>query len=80
VHWTRGGAWLELGGPLSVTIPAANFGEFDRNIIEALPGQRAEFRGMVYPYRGRLRLYLRHPVNLIVPASAGNSVAADKLK
>ncbi len=78
VHWTRGGAWLELGGPLSVTIPAANFGEFSRNAIAALPGQRAEFRGMVYPHGGRLRLYLRHPVNLIVPAQTGNPVATDR--
>ncbi|OGT84465.1 MAG: hypothetical protein A3H91_12540 [Gammaproteobacteria bacterium RIFCSPLOWO2_02_FULL_61_13] len=80
VHWTRGGAWLELSGPLSVTIPAANFAEFDRKAIAALPGQRAEFRGMVYPQRGRLRLYLRHPVNLRVPAEPGNSVAPDKSK
>ena len=67
-HWTRGGAWLELSGPLSVTIPAASFREFDRDAVAALPGQYAEFRGMVYPFRGRLRLLLRHPVNLIVPA------------
>jgi endonuclease YncB( thermonuclease family) len=69
VHWTRGGAWLELSGPLSVTIPAADFRAFDRNALAALPGQQVEFRGMVYPYGGRLRLYLRHPLNLIVPAS-----------
>ena len=78
VHWTRGGAWLELSGPLSMTIPAADFAEFNRNAIAALPGQRAEFRGMVYPYGGRLRLYLRHPVNLIVPAHTEDPVATDQ--
>ena len=77
VHRTRGGAWLELEGALSVTIAAADFGTFDRKLIEALPGQRAEFRGMVYPQRGRLRLYLRHPLNLMVPAGTGNSTATD---
>lgn len=80
VHWTQGGAWLELDGPLSVTIPAANFAAFDRDALEALPGQQAEFRGMVYPLRGRLRLYLRHPVNLLVQTATGNSAAVKKSK
>ena len=75
VHWTRGGAWLELGGPLSVTIPAASFAEFDRDALAALPGQRVEFRGMVYPWHGRLRLYLRHPLNLIAPAGPADPIA-----
>jgi len=78
VHWERDSAWLDLGGRLSVTIPAGSLGEFDRDALAALPGQRAEFRGMVYPQRGRLRLYLRHPVNLVVSAGAGNPVATDQ--
>ncbi len=71
VHWTRGGAWLELDGPLSVTIAAADFSAFDPNVIQQLPGQRVEVRGMVYP-RGRgLRMYLRHPLDLILSPDAG---------
>lgn len=75
VHWTRRGAWLELEGPLSVTIPAVSLPAFDRDFVGRLAGQRAEIRGMVYPRGSRLRMYLRHPLDLSLNIADGNTPA-----
>lgn len=60
----RGNILLQLDGPLSVTIPSSSLAAFDQALFDMLAGEQVEVRGMVYPYRGRLQMYVRHPLDL----------------
>lgn len=72
VHRLHGAAWLDVDGPLSISIPAASLPLFDAGALDALAGTTAIFRGMVYPRGRRLRLYLRHPLDLLDGTAPGN--------
>lgn len=80
VHRRHGAAWLDVDGPLSISIPAASLPLFDADALDALAGTTAVFRGMVYPRGRRLRLYLRHPLDLLDGAAPGNPLPTTESK
>jgi endonuclease YncB( thermonuclease family) len=71
----RGGFRLQLEGTLSAYVPQASVAAFDGKMLGGLAGQVVEVRGMVYPWRGRLRLFLYHPLDLRIVTGTGNPAA-----
>ena len=61
VRKSGGYTWIELEGPLTIQVPAANTGYFPAGQLEHLAGQVVEVRGWVRSVNDGLRLTVRHP-------------------
>lgn len=63
----RGGGalWLNVPGKVAIRIPEAELPAFGDRLEGNLVGHRVEVLGRFQPYRGELRLSLRHPDGLL---------------
>ncbi len=58
--------WLNLSRRMALRIDKRDLDHFQTYSPRALKGKRVEARGMVRPWRGRLRMRIRHPAALSV--------------
>ncbi len=58
--------WLNLSRRMALRIDKRDLDQFQAYSPRALDGRRLEARGMVQPWRGKLRMRIRHPAALSV--------------
>ncbi len=63
---SKSSVWLNLTQRMALRIDKRDLDQFQAYSPRALKGKRLEARGMVRPWRGRLRMRIRHPAALSV--------------
>ena len=63
---SRRSIWLEMGRTLVLQIDKNDLKYFSRLDIDTLSGRTVQARGLLYLRNGRLRIRIRHPVNIRV--------------